>query len=158
MTLETTATLEANVVSHLQTLARLNIDSRDGFRYAVEKLPAESLALRELFTEAAAERDKQAAQLNQYVELNDADPNKSGSFAAAFHRSMIALRDVFSNEHDPYAVLAEAERGEDAIKGQYEKALKETAGSAVTDVLNHQYAAVKSMHDRVRDLRDARKS
>jgi uncharacterized protein (TIGR02284 family) len=53
-----------------------------------------------------------------------------------------------------HAMLSEAERGEDYIKGKYEEILKGTAGSAVTDVLNRQYRAVKIAHDRVRDLRD----
>jgi uncharacterized protein (TIGR02284 family) len=37
----------------------------------------------------------------------------------------------------------------------YEDVLTETAGSAVHDVLQHQYAKVKAAHDVVRDLRDA---
>jgi uncharacterized protein (TIGR02284 family) len=37
----------------------------------------------------------------------------------------------------------------------YEEVLKETAGSAVNDVLTRQYAKVKAGHDQVRDLRNA---
>ncbi len=158
MSLETTTTLEPKTISHLQTLARLNIDSRDGFQYAIERLPSEAKAIRSLFQDAAAQRERQLAELNKYVSLNDEVSSDQGSFAAAFHRAVIALRDSFTGEHDAYSVLAEAERGEDAIKGAYEDALKETAGSAVTDVLNHQYAAVKQMHDKVRALRDSAKS
>ena len=158
MTLETTSTLTDDTVDHLQTLARVNIDSRDGFLYAVEKLPASATALRELFSSAATERDKQATALSTYVEMNHEEAPKSGSVAASLHRSLLSFRDLFTSDHDPYAILAEAERGEDVIKHAYEDALKATAGSAVTDVLNHQYAAVKKTHDRVRDLRDSFKN
>jgi len=58
---------------------------------------------------------------------------------------------------DAYAVLAEAERGEDQIKHAYEDVLQETAGSAMNDVLQSQYAIVKAGHDKIRDLRDAHK-
>ena len=59
------------------------------------------------------------------------------------------------NGGDPYVILIEAERGEDHIKEAYEEVLKETAGSAMNDVLTDQYAAVKAGHDKVRDLRDS---
>ncbi|TWT39087.1 PA2169 family four-helix-bundle protein [Blastopirellula retiformator] len=59
---------------------------------------------------------------------------------------------------DCYAILAEAEAGEDHIKHAYEDALKETAGSAMNDVLQKQYAQVKQGHDRIRDMRDAFKA
>lgn len=155
MAVETTTSLEDSTIDHLQTLARLNIDSRNGFEYAVGKLPDSSPELKSLFQSAASERAQQAEELNRYVQINDESPAKSGSVAASFHRTMMAFRDAFTSNHDAHAVLAEAERGEDVIKHAYENALKETAGSAVNDVLSRQYTAVKSMHDRIRDLRDA---
>ena len=157
MATETTTNLEQSTIDHLQTLARLNIDSRDGFRYAADKLPDSAGELKSLFQSAAAERDRQASELNRYVELNDEHPRETGSVLASFHRTMMAFRDLFAGTHDPHAILAEAERGEDTIKNAYEVALKETSGSAVNDVLTRQYASVKAMHDRVRNLRDATK-
>lgn len=61
------------------------------------------------------------------------------------------------NSGDAYVILIEAERGEDHIKDAYEDVLKETAGSAMNDLLQSQYAKVKAGHDKVRDLRDAYK-
>ena len=58
-------------------------------------------------------------------------------------------------DDNAHAVLSEAERGEDAIKARYEDVLKENPGNPVSDVLHRQYASVKAMHDRVRDMRDA---
>lgn len=152
MSLETAHTLAPETVEALQELTQMNIDSRDGLRYSAEQLKQSPIAT--LFREAAEERSRQAAELQHYVSLNDQEPKRKGSFAAAVHRSWIAIRDSISSD-DVHAVLAEAERGEDHIKGAYEDVLKRTAGSAVNDVLQRQYAAVKKIHDRIRDLRDS---
>jgi uncharacterized protein (TIGR02284 family) len=81
----------------------------------------------------------------------------SGSWQAMFHRWWLDLRGSLSGG-DAYAVLAEAERGEDKIKQMYEEVLKQTAGNPLSDVLHQQYIEVKKGHDRIRDLRDAAKA
>jgi uncharacterized protein (TIGR02284 family) len=40
----------------------------------------------------------------------------------------------------------------------YEEAIRDTAGSAVNDILQRHYAAVKAAHDMVREMREARES
>lgn len=152
MTLETKTTLSDDTLEHLQDLVQTNIDSRDGFRDAAEQIPDAALAT--YFRELADERARQAEELQTYVELNNERPVREGSFLAALHRSWISIRDSLAG-NEVHAVLAEAERGEDAIKGAYEEALTATAGSAVNDVLQTQYAQTKAAHDRIRDLRDA---
>lgn len=152
MTLETKTTLQDETLDQLQDLVQINIDSRDGFRDAASQIPDAALAT--YFRELADERARQAEELQTYVELNNERPVKEGSFLAALHRSWISVRDSLAS-NEVHAVLAEAERGEDSIKNAYEEALRETAGSAVNDVLQSQYAQVKAAHDRVRDLRDA---
>ena len=69
----------------------------------------------------------------------------------------VGFDDFVVTNGDAYVVLIEAERGEDHIKEAYEDVLKATAGSAMNDVLQAQYARVKAGHDKVRDLRDAYK-
>lgn len=154
MSLETTHSLDSETVDKLQDLTQMNIDSRDGLRYSADQVKEPSIAT--MFREAAEERSRHAAELQHYVTLNEREPKRSGSMVAAVHRSWIAIRDTISS-NDLHAVLAEAERGEDHIKAAYEDALKRTAGSAVNDVLQRQYACVKKVHDRVRDLRDSTK-
>lgn len=155
MALETKAHLKPETIKQLQELIQINVDSRDGFRHAAEKL--EDMTLSTLFQSLAHQREEQANELSQYVEWNQEKPDREGSFAASLHRSWITIREALSSD-SLYPVLAEAERGEDQIKAAYENALRETAGSAVNDVLTRQYAQVKSAHDRVRDLRDEHKS
>ncbi|MDZ4686998.1 MAG: PA2169 family four-helix-bundle protein [Planctomycetaceae bacterium] len=152
MAVETKQTLSAETVSQLQELIQINIDSRDGFRQASEAL--DDLTLRSAFEQLADDRDVQADDLARFVTWNGEIPRREGSVSASVHRTWMSIREMLSSD-DRYAMLAEAERGEDAIKAAYETALKSTAGSAMNDVLLRQYAAVKASHDRIRDLRDA---
>lgn len=148
--METKIALEKDTVETLQDLIQVNIDSRDGFLSVVEHTEDESIS--RLFRELASRRNEQASELSSLVELNDEQANNDGSMMAAAHRGWIDLRGRLGESTT--AMLEEAERGEDQIKHKYEEALKTSAGSAVTDVLNRQYRAVKEAHDRVRDLRD----
>jgi len=155
MSLETKHDLNESTVSKLQELIRLNIDSYDGFHSSADDLKDPQLAT--LFREIAQERSHLATELQEYVEWNGEAAVEDGSYLAAFHRTWIDLRSKLSGG-DSYAVLAEAERGEDHIKHAYEDVLKSTAGSAMNDVLMCQYKTVKLGHDRIRDLRDAYKA
>lgn len=151
MSLETKSDLNESTVTGLQKLIRYNIDSYDGFREAAEEVKDAGVA--SLFRELAAERSELATELQKHVEYNGNDAEDDGSVMAAVHRTWIQVRSAI-NSGDAYPVLCEAEKGEDYIKAAYEDVLKETAGSALNDVLTKQYAAVKAGHDRVRDLRD----
>ena len=147
--------LSDDTVEKLNDLIRINLDSEQGFSTAADRL--EDPQIRAFFVECAAERKQQARTLAAEVRADGSEPEDSSSFAGQAHRWWLNLRDKISSTHN-YAVLAEAERGEDSIKGLYEDVLKATAGSPVNDVLTHQYAAVKKRHDQVRDLRDRAKA
>jgi uncharacterized protein (TIGR02284 family) len=149
---ESVRNLPADTVDKLQDLLRVNIDSENGFRDAAEQV--DDVALRRIFRQFADERQNNAAELKQFVEFNGEAPVQEGSILATIHRAWMDFKAALSN-NDAKAILNEAERGEDHIKQMYEDILTETAGSAVNDVLQHQYAKVKAAHDVVRDLRDA---
>lgn len=149
--METKTKLTDESIESIQDLISVNIDSRDGFNEAAEHV--EDANVSQLFREIAEERNQQVSELRTLVHLNDRESENAGSMAAAAHRAWMDLRATFGA--GTKEMLDEAERGEDHIKAQYEEALKECAGSAVTDVLNRQYAVVKKAHDRVRDLRDS---
>ncbi|QGJ69176.1 Histidine kinase [Planctomycetales bacterium 10988] len=154
MAIESVQNLKEETIEKLQDLIRANIDSYKGFKQASEKVENEHL--KDLFCTLATERSEQATQLQKYVELNHEDAEDDGSYAAAGHRAWVSLRAAIS-DGDNYAMLAEAERGEDYIKGLYEKVLVDIAGNALSDVLHQQYSQVKATHDRIRDLRDSLK-
>ena len=153
--METKISLAKSTIDKLQELIQINIDSYNGFNDAADQI--KDTALAELFRDLGAERSAQASELQSLVAANFEDPKDEGSFAAAAHRVWMDLRTALSSDNIQ-TVLDEAERGEDYIKGKYEEVLKETAGSAVNDVLQRQYAAVKMTHDRVRDMRDEHRS
>lgn len=149
--METKGTLNEKTISAIQELIEINIDSYNGAKQAADEI--EDAPLRHFFTDLADQRVGQAVALQMLIIRNGEEPITKGSIAGRIHRAIMDWRSAFST--GPAAVLKEAERGEDYIKAKYEAALPQTAGSAVTDVLNDQYGAVKSAHDRVRDLRDS---
>lgn len=155
MNVETKGDLREHTIDKVQDIIQVNIDSRDGFLEAAEKIDDASIT--RLFRSLADERSTHIEVLSQIVTSNGVQPHREGSTAAKLHRYFIDFRAAL-NGGDRYVILVEAERGEDHIKHLYESVLKDTAGSAMNDVLQRQYAAVKKGHDQVRDLRDALKN
>ena len=144
--------LSEKSLNWLQESIQINIDSRDGFKEAAEQLKDKHSTIESLFHRLAGERAMQASELQAMVASHAKEPEHSGSVSAAAHRVWTDLRSALGGgEH---AVLAEAERGEDRIKGKYEQAIRELAGCGCIPTLHRQYAAVKVSHDTVRDLRD----
>lgn len=152
MSLETKTDLNETTVAKLQKLIRANIDSYNGFHESAEEI--DDAKLTALFKDIGDQRSAMATQLQKFVEFNGKEAEDDGSVAAKTHRIWINIRSKI-NGGDPHVLLIEAERGEDHIKQAYEDVLKETAGSAMNDVLTDQYAAVKAGHDKIRDLRDS---
>ncbi|BBO35747.1 PA2169 family four-helix-bundle protein [Lacipirellula parvula] len=150
--METKHNLREQTIEKVQDLIQINIDSQKGFCEVADKLKDKQLAA--LFKQLGDERRTNTSELQQIVNYNGEKPQDDGSFAATVHRAWIDVRAAI-NGGDASVILNEAERGEDAIKEMYEDVLKETAGSAVNDVLTRQYAKVKAGHDKVRDLRNA---
>ncbi len=155
MSLETKTDLNETTIDKLQKLIRANIDSYNGFHESAEEIDDTKLAT--LFKELGDQRSAMAGELQKYVEFNGEEAEDDGTVAAKTHRIWINIRSKLSGG-DPHVILIEAERGEDHIKAAYEDVLKETAGSAMNDVLTEQYAAVKAGHDKVRSLRDTYKN
>lgn len=153
--METTTNLDKDTLGGLQDLIEINIDSSKGFKAAADKIEDQRIA--SFFRDCSAERDGFARDLSRYVSMNEREPKDSGTAKGTVHRWWLELRGMVQRG-DEHAVLAEAERGEDAIKERYEEVMKETAGNPLNNVLLSQYASVKSRHDQVRAMRDAHAS
>lgn len=149
--METKTTLETETIQDLQHVIRINLDSSKGFRAAADEVDNAPLA--QFFRACADEREEMAHECQRLVGANGTAPEHDGSLLGAAHRWWLNIRGAIQ-DGDEHAVLAEAERGEDAIKHLYEKILEHHPGSAVNDVLQRQYAQIKSRHDQVRDMRD----
>lgn len=148
-------TMTDQAADTVQDLIQLNIDASEGFTAAAERV--EDQRIEELFREYAAQRSTNAEELKASVAFNGEEPADSGTTKGTLHRWWLEIRGTIAGG-DTANVLAEAERGEDTIKERYEEALKECAGSPITELLTAQYRGVKAAHDHVRDLRDAYKA
>ncbi|MFW5653746.1 MAG: PA2169 family four-helix-bundle protein [Planctomycetota bacterium] len=146
--------LRKETVDDLQDLIRVNIDSAKGFEHAADEVRDPSLE--SFFRDCASQRQRFASELRQHVHMNDEEAEDSGSIKGKVHRWWLDMRGSMQ-DGKPHAVLEEAKRGEDFIKGRYERVIDDTRNSPINSVLASQYVEVKSIHDRVRDLRDATK-
>lgn len=152
--LEAKHNLNDDTIKEVQNLIEINIDSGKGFSEAAKNI--ENSAVARYFRECGSRREGYATELQRYVAQSGAKPEDSGSIKGTMHRWWLDLRGTVQ-DGDEHAVLAEAERGEDAIKERYERVLKSTGGSALNSVIQHQYASVKADHDKIRAMRDAKK-
>jgi uncharacterized protein (TIGR02284 family) len=144
--------LSDSVLSKVNDLIEINLDSERGFREAADHLDNPQYS--QWFRDVADERGRQAAELQQLVRNAGEKPENDGSFAAKAHRWWINVRDAITTTEN-YDVLAEAERGEDSILEMYREAHDESQGTGVHSTLHQQHLQVKQRHDQVRDLRDA---
>ena len=140
----------------LQHLIKYNLDSYKGFNEAADQISHTGIAA--LFRELAGERNRMAEELKRFVAIgSDEEPEDAGHARGAMHRAWMDIRAAL-NGGDPYVILIEAERGEDAIKDAYKEALDEVQSGPVRETLMRQYAQVKEGHDRVRELRETFKN
>lgn len=145
--------LTDDIITQLQALIELNTDSAKGFAAAAEQVDDPSIAA--LFRQVGTPRIRFAEELRGVIRDVGKTPNEGGTAAGALHRWWLSLRGRVA-KNDEHAMLAEAERGEDAIKEKYEKVLGLVAGTKLHEMLSAQYAQIKQTHDTVKHLRDER--
>lgn len=145
-----------NTLSILNNLIETLKDGQEGFRAAATDV--DSADLKSLFTQYSLQRSKFAGELQALAQsLGEDEPTDSGSIAGALHRGWIDLKSALATK-DTLAILSECERGEDYAVAAYNDALKETGlPEVVANTLRTQAVEVKSVHDHVRNLRDALK-
>ncbi len=69
------------------------------------------------------------------------------------HRAWINVKSAVTNR-DRHAILAEAERGEDAAVDAYKDAMEKDLPMPIKEIVTRQSAEVQAAHDKVRALRD----
>ncbi|MFC3835498.1 MULTISPECIES: PA2169 family four-helix-bundle protein [Deinococcus] len=131
-------------------------DGEKGFADAAEH--ATDPQLKSLFTERSGQRATLATEIEQHVTRLGDTPREGGSVGAALHRTWLNVRDAVTGRDD-YAVVAEAERGEDVAIQNYQDVLDDAELPAdVRSVVEAQYAKVKASHDQIRDLKRGMKA
>jgi uncharacterized protein (TIGR02284 family) len=143
------------IISTVNSLIETLKDGQEGFRQASEAV--KDSELKSLFNRYSMERSKFAGELqNQLRQIGESEPETTSSAAGAMHRAWINLKSAIT-EGDDHAILAECERGEDSAVSEYKKAMEADLSSPLRETVSRQYTEVKQAHDRVRNLRDARK-
>lgn len=150
--METQRNLEKDTVEAARELIQINADSHLGFLQAADAIKDDSVG--KLFCDIAKMRKDHARDLQRAIGSTE---SLDGSFKGKMHRWWIDVRGSLQ-DGDRYAILAEAERGEDEIKQRYEDLMKENPGNALSSVLHKQFAEVKTHHDMIRDMRDRAKN
>lgn len=147
--MESKEELHDSTLEAVQRLIQANLDSADGFDEAVRRI--DHIQVASLLSELEAERRRFASTLQRYVGNNGERPCREGTWWGTLQRSWLDFRSTLS-DGDPRVILAEAVRSESHLKETYEAVLRETAGSAMNDVLSRQYVAINAGHDRISQI------
>jgi uncharacterized protein (TIGR02284 family) len=142
------------LIATLNGLIEISKDGEQGFRTSADGV--KSADLKTVFEEAARRCAQGARELQNKVRALGGDPELSGSTIGSVHRGWLNLKSAISGM-DELAVLTECERGEDVAKAAYATALKAGLPPDIRSMIERQYEGVKQHHDRVRDLRNARR-
>ena len=146
---------QKEIVSTINSLIETLKDGQEGFKQAAEAV--KDSELKSLFQEYSQQRARFATELqSQARQFGEPKPEDSSSAAGAMHRTWINLKSVVTSGDD-HAILAECERGEDSAVKEYREAIEERLSSPIGDIVSRQYSEVKDAHDRIKQLRDARK-
>jgi uncharacterized protein (TIGR02284 family) len=122
-------------------------DGERGFLYAMDYV--EETLVKAIFTEAASQRQRFAAELLLHAQRLGGANESDGTTTAALHRGWMTIKDTLTG-HDPKAILREAERGEEAALAAYKDALEGMLPPATRDMIERQYEDVRQTHECIR--------
>ncbi len=146
---------QKETTSVLNNLIETLKDGQEGFKQAAEAV--KDPQLKSLFVEYSAQRSQFATALQSEVQSLGNEPETDSSATGALHRGWINLKSAVTGGDD-HAILAECERGEDSAVKEYRKALDDDLSPSLHELVSRQYTDIKAAHDRIRNLRDSRKS
>jgi uncharacterized protein (TIGR02284 family) len=134
---------ERDVLHHLIEVCS---DGARGFRTAADC--ARNPDLQALFAELADERSRFAADLVPHLQRMGGYTDTDGTSTGALHRGWLAVRALAPGNHDR-AIVVEAERGERAALGAYDRALAGLLPLTVDWLVEAQREAVRKAHNRI---------
>lgn len=129
-----------NDIEAINDLIETMIDSVNGYEEAADV--ANDPSIKASFHQLAQERRAIIRDFQTRVQMRGGEPEESGSFSAAAHRSFMNLRSLFQS--DTKAAIAEVERGENILREHFETVL---ANEQLDPELR---TFVNSVYDRVR--------
>ncbi len=108
----------------LNALLQKNIEAREGFHKAAEKM--ENPAIQSFFNNKSRERNTFAHQLESHINQFNVETEDDDGLKAKAHRTWMDIKTMLASDQEE-AVLEEVIRGEKAIIEQYEEVLEDTA-------------------------------
>jgi len=141
----------------LNDLIEINNDRVAGFEKAAKDLGEGDLELSGIFNQYAQESRDYSTELSAAVRESGAEAETGSSATGAIHRAWLDVKATFTG-HDRKSILAECERGEDAIKKAYRSALESGDNELpfeVSDIIRRQQQGIQAAHDRIKALRDS---
>lgn len=150
-------TTRETTINVLNDLIEINNDRADGFDRAAADLKEENVDLKALFSQMSSGSRKNVTELAGLVGKNGDNPETGNTVLGTLHRAWLDIKATFGGD-DRHSILAECERGEDAIKKAYKDALQENdLGEEVRNILLSQQKEINTSHDAIKALRDASK-
>lgn len=149
---------QEKTVAVLNDLIEINNDRADGFERASSELKDENIDLKAVFDKLSSESRSNVIELAGLVGEHGEKPESGNTILGTLHRAWIDIKANFGGD-DRHSILAECERGEDAIKKAYRDALQENElGAEARAVLSAQQTGVNAGHDAIKALRDVQKA
>jgi uncharacterized protein (TIGR02284 family) len=143
-------------VEVLNDLIEINNDRAEGFGKAAQDLDPTDMDLQGIFLNCSLESKQFSQQLRDEINQLGGHADNDTSNTGALHRAWIDVKATFTG-HDRKGILAECERGEDAIKKAYRDALspENDLAAEVIPLLLRQQTSIEMSHDRIKSLRDS---
>lgn len=140
-----------NDAAVLNTLIATLLDSVDGYQKSAGDIDNQVLA--DKFNARARERQSAVTMLQAAVARAGGNPEDDGTLLAGVHRVFLNLKEAVTGKDDK-AIVAEIERGEDYLKGKFEKALADADLSPVARAAaDEAWQSVRAGHDEMSALK-----
>ncbi|HEY3091779.1 MAG TPA: PA2169 family four-helix-bundle protein [Vicinamibacterales bacterium] len=137
---------ERAVLNHLIETCK---DAERGFRHVAEHVT--DPYVKSLFLDIASQRERFAADLLPHAQRLGGASAGDGTAVGALHRTWIDLRSAIFRG-DPVSIVHEAERGERFSRGVYEGALESLLPPTARELIENQYAELRTTAKRLREL------
>jgi uncharacterized protein (TIGR02284 family) len=138
-----------DIRSTLNDLIETCKDSQQGFHTAAEKVKDPDIHT--LFLGLSLQRSEFAGDLQAEVTRIGGDPATSGSTLGAIHRGWIGLKTALAADTD-FAILDEANKGEEAALISYIEALRKDLPSDLKSIVFRQHHEIQQTHRTIREL------
>lgn len=139
----------------LNDLILMNNDRIKGYQKAMQNLRDKDEDLRILFMGIIGETQQSNEALSNEVQKLGVAVETHTSVSGKLHLAWMGIKGTFTGKNRK-ALLAECERGEDALSSTYREALHEssTLSAAQWELIAAQANQMKVIHDQIKALRD----